>query len=171
MELVALGITNLTDARYFSAMGVDWMGFDLRSDSSIGLSHVQAFSEWIEGPALIADVRGKDVDQIAEILSGFKADGLIVSEEIELPNYGGSVFRIAPDEGNCDRIIASHNESLPESLTGVPVWRHVSGVHDLASLQEGTAGVVIVGGEEEQTGVKDYDEIDQLFEALEAIRD
>ena len=45
-------ITNLTDARYFAAWGVDFLGFDINPESEhfSSPSIVAEISEWVEGP-------------------------------------------------------------------------------------------------------------------------
>jgi len=56
-KVKASHITNLTDARYFSAMGVDWLGFSL---DPVEANHVppkkmQEMTSWLEGPAIVGE--------------------------------------------------------------------------------------------------------------------
>ena len=67
MKIIANRVTNLTDARYFAAMGVDWIGFDMGTDSQLSIEHVIAFSDWVEGPQFYLDVRGRSEEQIADV--------------------------------------------------------------------------------------------------------
>ncbi|MBP7272207.1 MAG: hypothetical protein KA974_00105 [Saprospiraceae bacterium] len=46
-------ITNLTDARYFAAQYVDYIGFDI---SKISITTINAIKEWIAGAAVVAEV-------------------------------------------------------------------------------------------------------------------
>ena len=53
----AAAVANLTDARYFAALGVDYLGFALEP-GAVGFvtdTQVAAFREWIEGPALVGE--------------------------------------------------------------------------------------------------------------------
>ena len=166
MEIAALGITNLTDARYFSAMGVHWMGFDLRPDSPITLAHVQAIAEWVEGPRFMADVRGLSTDEIAEVLAGFDAAGLILEAGMELPYFAGTVFRVAPDDGACEGLIINEIENVSDDSS---LWKMIGQPSEVNDLDDRISGVVISGGDEEQTGVKNYDVIDEIFDALQQL--
>ena len=53
----ASAVANLTDARYFAALGVDYLGFALEPGARgfVGEAEVAAFREWIEGPALVGE--------------------------------------------------------------------------------------------------------------------
>ncbi|MEM1217227.1 MAG: N-(5'-phosphoribosyl)anthranilate isomerase [Bacteroidota bacterium] len=50
-KVKASAITHLTDARYFAAMYVDWLGFHLSpgSDESVNETLVIALKEWVDG--------------------------------------------------------------------------------------------------------------------------
>lgn len=63
-QLLASGITHLTDARYFAAWEVDYLAFPLgeKTDGeAISLDMLNALREWIEGPAIVAELG--DVDE------------------------------------------------------------------------------------------------------------
>lgn len=50
-------ITNLTDARYFAAMGVDWLGFSLdpAATNHVQPKQMQEMTAWLEGPAIVGE--------------------------------------------------------------------------------------------------------------------
>ena len=56
-KLKAGGVSNLTDARYFNAMGTDWIGFnmDVLDDSSISLKEAQAIKGWLFEPNIVIE--------------------------------------------------------------------------------------------------------------------
>ncbi len=56
-KVKAGGVTNLTDARYFNALGVDWIGFnlDVLSDDSISLKDAKAIKEWLFEPKIVVE--------------------------------------------------------------------------------------------------------------------
>lgn len=54
-KVKASDITNLTDARYFAALEVAWLSFNLQAGtpSSIELGDFMAIKEWVEGPTIV----------------------------------------------------------------------------------------------------------------------
>ena len=114
MKTAALGVRNLTDARYFAAMNVDWIGFDMSVDSPLTMEHILAFSEWVEGPRLLLDVRGRTPDEIATFLGDFNAHALLVDNNAELSMYSGLVAKLGGEE--CDIVIST----APPASTAVP---------------------------------------------------
>lgn len=54
-KIIAGGITNLTDARYFAAREVEWLGFDLSagSDNYIDAAQMLAIKEWVDGVKIV----------------------------------------------------------------------------------------------------------------------
>ena len=63
----AAAVANLTDARYFAAYGVDYLGFALEPGSAgyVGEAAVAEMREWIEGPVLVGEFGGVDVGEVA----------------------------------------------------------------------------------------------------------
>ena len=56
-QIKASQITNLTDARYFAAWGVEWLGFGLESgqDYFVTTAQMAAIKEWVEGPKMVGE--------------------------------------------------------------------------------------------------------------------
>ncbi len=56
-SVLAGGITHLTDARYFAAWGVEWLGFPLGRHGTEGITPNQfhALREWLEGPKFVGE--------------------------------------------------------------------------------------------------------------------
>ncbi len=56
-KVKASSITNLTDARYFAAMGVDWLGFNLNSkdEAAVAPELIGQIEEWVEGVQIVAE--------------------------------------------------------------------------------------------------------------------
>ncbi len=57
ISIKANSVTNLTDARYFAARGVDWMGFCLepRHELSITPDTFRQIREWIDGVKIVGE--------------------------------------------------------------------------------------------------------------------
>ncbi len=53
----ASNITNLTDARYFSALEVEWLGYHLEkgAETYIEPQNIIAIKEWVEGPKTVGE--------------------------------------------------------------------------------------------------------------------
>lgn len=56
-QLKAGNISNLTDARYFNAHGVEWIGFnlDVLSENSISLKDAKIIKEWLFEPHVVVE--------------------------------------------------------------------------------------------------------------------
>lgn len=73
-QVKAGSITNLSDARYFSALGVEWIGFalDESSPKTIAPNTVHEMLEWLFGPTNTGEFRQKEmreVNHLAQYLS------------------------------------------------------------------------------------------------------
>lgn len=55
-KVLASGITHLTDARYFAAWEVDYLAFPLGGENGITWEYLNALREWVEGPAIVAEL-------------------------------------------------------------------------------------------------------------------
>lgn len=66
----ANSVSNLTDARYFSAWLIEWLGFDLSTSGlkTLPLLEVKAIKEWIEGPNIIGELPILDVNEAQQII-------------------------------------------------------------------------------------------------------
>ncbi len=64
------GITNLTDARYCSGAGVDYLGFIFcdASPRSIGIDMARDIRSWIHGPACVGVFVDEDADRVNRIV-------------------------------------------------------------------------------------------------------
>jgi phosphoribosylanthranilate isomerase len=82
-------ITNLTDARYFSAWAVDYLGFNLveGTDSFIEPIQLNAIKEWLSGPKIIAELGSMaDKDSINFCLETLKLDGIQIGHFTPIEN-------------------------------------------------------------------------------------
>jgi len=174
-KVIAQNITNLTDARYFAAWGVDYLSFNTIPDSEYQISpeKISEIKEWVEGPHTLIETNALDFDELA--------DGLILSNIYSsLPIVKDTFFRISFDDllkglpGG--KYISKINDDqidtlakIPkDDLLGVDVYFDISDL-DLSKLNKlPNFGIVIQGGEEEKVGVKSFDDLDELYETLMA---
>ena len=85
LQTKAAGIESLTDARYYAAKGVQWMGFPL-DDAAAGFSllRFKAMREWVAGPQVVGEF---NYSQDAEAIYAVAAD--LALDAIQLgPNIG-----------------------------------------------------------------------------------
>ncbi len=182
MKIIANGITNLTDARYFAAMGVDWMGFDMGQDSPLTITQVVAFADWVEGPEFFLDVRNRTVDQIAEMLGNFPAAGLLLDKQVSLPHFAGKrILSLAPDDTPTaaldrmqDTLIVDEEQWRQMGNTGIydnadEIWLKIENVTQYQCLKAELyklSGIVVSGGDEQKVGLKSYNDLDDLLNLI-----
>lgn len=88
----ASSVTHLTDARYFSAWEVDYIGFDF-GPQGISATELAAMVEWIQGPQLIAELDAgwpmrleldaNTTDDLATLtVDGFQVDSIFGPENV-----------------------------------------------------------------------------------------
>lgn len=81
-KVLASGITHLTDARYFAAWEVDFLAFPVGEEVTEGISwdYLNALREWVEGPAIVAEVGPiEDGSAWAELLHQQQIDTALIS--------------------------------------------------------------------------------------------
>ncbi|MEZ4942702.1 MAG: hypothetical protein R3D58_17640 [Saprospiraceae bacterium] len=199
MLIKASTITNLTDARYFAAKGVDFLGFNLEEGTEGYLDPIfmKAIREWVEGPKIVGEFGKTPAATVLEAARFFELDtvqvGLIDNLDLlknlevilSVPATGNpseleSVFqKNAPcvtwflldfsAQKNTAELLKAHKTAWENLFMAYPTLLDVSLSADaLATLldQLQPTGLALRGGEEEQIGVKSFDEIDAIFDAL-----
>jgi len=80
-QIKASQITNLTDARYFAAWGVEWLGFGLEpgQDHVVTPTQMAAIKGWVEGPKMVGEFSGLDVELIRQSVDLLGLDAVEVS--------------------------------------------------------------------------------------------
>ncbi len=76
MQTIANEISNLTDARYFSAMGVEWMQYsmDSASEAAINPTVLNGIKAWVEGPKTIVDLGLESPETIKNLAESLDID-------------------------------------------------------------------------------------------------
>ena len=196
-------VAHLTDARYFAAREVDYLGFNLEEGTEGYLDpiHMKAIREWVQGPKIVGEFYktptrvvceaaaffGFEVVQVSakhhgggladlgdlEIILAFEIgeNGLSFSVEqiknwaplVDLFLFDFSKIRVteAYFQENKDfwTPIFALKPSLLHADLPAPVWPGL-----LAEM--GLAGISLTGGEEEQVGVKSFDDLEDIFDAV-----
>jgi len=172
-KIIAQNITNLTDARYFAAWGVDYLSFNIAPDSPyhIDLDKAKEIIDWVEGPQSLIE------SNAVEFIEGI--DGHILSNIFSsLPLNKEAFFRTPMSEvmrglPAGKYIIQPTEEQLSDlaslessKIMGCDIYIDAQdlGIAQIEELPE--YGLVIQGGAEEKVGVKSFDELDVLYEWL-----
>ena len=81
LHVIASQITNLTDARYFAARGIDYLSFNLDagSESAISPQQLNAIKEWVEGPKVIGAFGLQDIDEIKTAVNYIELEAIQLS--------------------------------------------------------------------------------------------
>ena len=82
-KVKASSVTNLTDARYFAAWEIEWLGFnfDTGSEAYIQPQVMQAIKEWVDGVRIVGEF---SLQPAGEIL---QAADLLELEAVQLPMF------------------------------------------------------------------------------------
>jgi phosphoribosylanthranilate isomerase len=195
MLIKAGRITNLTDARYFAAMEVDFIGFNLEegSESYLEPMYMHAIREWIAGPRIVGEFWNSSPAYIQEAAAFFQLDLVQApaSPEIAalaggldvlawLPATLGAAFLRAQMETwqRQDQmfILDFSGQSLPADTA---LWAALCADYQcLLHLDAppnqwshfldalNPAGFSLAGGEEERVGIKSFDDLDEIFDVL-----
>lgn len=196
-------IAHLTDARYFAAKEVDFLGFNLEegAEGYLDPMFMKAIREWVEGPKIVGEFSRTPAATIVEaarfygldavqapfstyadelgilselpllLLVAVDAEGLSCDPVVLAKTAGGAAYWIFDfsgsgytkkrlyEEKDFWKALFALRPSLLRADWPPGDWPAV--LHDF-----GLAGLSLVGGEEEQVGVKSFDEIEAVFEAL-----
>lgn len=66
-KVKASGVTNLTDARYFAAREVEWLGFPV--GNGISALAAKAIAEWVDGVKVVAELDFPDAGELESVAS------------------------------------------------------------------------------------------------------
>ncbi len=165
-------IQHLTDARYFAAMGVNYMGFDLSGldgdEIELEFTKIAAIRDWVSGPELFISVDRAD-EEILELALKNKLNIIEVSHAS--PLFGHEDFQWFYRNGLSEK---------GENTFGVmdfDTWKESNypevfvrgfGEEELLEIIERKAlGVELEGSPEEKIGVKSYEFYDHVLNELE----
>ena len=200
VKIMAGGVSHLTDARYFAARQIDWIGFnfDPLSGKKVSVDSYLEMMKWIEGPIPVAELGNMSNIDIEKILKETKIDHLQFSHQksedlclfdtkttfLHLPAtvidmaFLTKVINNTRDQTSY-YIIETHRSSAlcdvdmkkieticsmageAKILIDVPYGKN----NILQVLDMGIIGVHL-SGKEEGTGIRNYDDDDELIDAV-----
>jgi phosphoribosylanthranilate isomerase len=186
-------VNNLTDARYFAAMGVDFLGFCCNTGTELYCtpSKIREITEWVEGPLFVLEFDGwQHEDEIKAILDSGLGQALHVGAfSTYTTHFGVPLFKDiildAIEEADLtqvdfpvirsDKPFGCLSEKSLEALLTMSKTKQIfldlpfdtSDIETLSSaLPE--CGLIVRGGTEEKTGIKSFADLDDIFDLLSA---
>ncbi len=178
-------LSNLSDARFCSGMGVELLGFGAIADGPHYMPPA-AFQEirgWLAGPSIVAELYGiSSLAQIPDILQTYAPDYLELSwQEYEKFGKDLSLPCIVDISGAATTASFSKDENIAYVIAGesttcgdivefpFPVLVRTQSMQQLEYKMKAScfAGYVFYGPHQERAGVTSYDELGVLLELLE----
>ncbi len=176
-RIVKVGnITNLSDARYCSGMGVDMLGFQVVEglENHLPAATYQEIKGWIAGPKVVVELYGiKDPTAFQKILEDYQPDLLefgpaelaYLPPDVALP----VIYSGAPDETTRHLRIEFMIHDQVMEQANIPVLINCEDEAQLKTILTDPTieGVVLKGSPEERPGQQNYDHLADILEALE----
>ena len=192
LPLLIRGINNLSDARYCAGMGADKLTFvlDPGLPGALDTKTVKELAGWIAGVELIGEFDQLSAAEINALAAECALDAVLLRQprsadelaEIAPPVYielgAGSVALAPYVPASPIGIVIELPEALSaETLAGLheiarqrPLWLGPgllpARARDLAT-QLPLAGLAFASGDEVKPGLRDFDQLEAVFEALE----
>lgn len=90
------GINNLTDARYFAAKGVDFIGFDVNPESEqfVPLNTIKEIMQWISGVRFVAECGAMDINAIIDTCNYLNIDSVEVHSGYNMDAFHNEPFTL-----------------------------------------------------------------------------
>ncbi len=183
-KIYASQINNLSDARYFAALNVDYLGFPI--DGSISAETIKEIKDWLIGPTYIGELDALqlnptllDIIQQTEITkiktSPFFNGSLppeitVLSTHLDVPLNTSAAEFVLKAGTSFNNIPEEEKKRIKNICSKNKVWLDISfSPTEVHQMIEHLApyGLIIKGGDEERPGFKSFDELDDIFEALE----
>jgi phosphoribosylanthranilate isomerase len=188
--LVKVGqISNLSDARYCAGMSVDMLGFGVVEGTNYFVSPT-LFKElrgWFTGPSIVAEAYGvQSTEDLPAIIQNYMPDFIEVSLDDLLKIHSPSTSfilsttceelttrepEIAPYRSQIAYLILPANTSKALLDDVVQNYRVMLAADESSTaeslLQSKVKGIVLKGNQEEKPGLKNYDQLAAILEALE----
>ncbi len=151
-KVIATEVTNLTDARYFAARGVQYLLFDL---DNISIQKILEIKEWVEGPEILLLFSSNSVDFLDESVIRTAPTAIAAKDGITT----SELAHLAPH--------ISFFDWTPEHIyLGDTEFQKVIHPNELDGL-DSLAGVILSGEIEDQVGIKDFDNMDSILDRIE----
>jgi phosphoribosylanthranilate isomerase len=182
-------VNNLSDARYCAGMGVEWLGFAINDDNILLFEGIQ---NWVEGVKFVAEFKSnKVVSDTPEYFNGIlSGDGNHIPVNSKFDEYFQSIviqnsneLKSFIEKQKSDQMIYILEEGTQSVPLDLEVRSMLKDVCTKAKVILGFGiepehldwilkelkphGIMLKGGEEIRPGLKDFDDLAEILEALE----
>lgn len=163
-KFLIYGVKTLTDARYFTAMGVEYLHFELdpKYPSSISEPNFHEIIEWVEGPKILCSFdHWFDETQINNLLKRPQIAG-VVSSYVDLLTYCQKQKTIEAFHRSTEhRLKLSQYPNTDPNEEPFELSNTVA--EAIAALKNHKKNIALLAGDEVEVGIKDFEAYDTLF--------
>lgn len=178
-------ISNLSDARYCSGMGVEMLGFRVipGADHYLSPNVYQDIRGWLAGPGIVAELYGLTSEaQILDVVQTYAPDYFELSAAeykrfaaaLHLPciiyfSDPGEITSVLGRENFSHALVDEHVSCADLASVTAPVLVRISSLDRMREkLSQGCfRGIVLEGPKEQRPGVTNYEQLGDILEALE----
>lgn len=185
-------VSNLTDARYFTAMGVDYLGFccNVGAELYCAPSKIKEITDWVTGPDFVMEIDGwQTEDEVIDISNTGLGQALhlgafssyqqsfplpifkdFILENLEDARMDDVDFPVIRSDKQFSELTASQISLIQALIEKRKVFLDIPFDHNMVTSLLDTLpvyGLILRGGEEEKTGLKSFEQLDYIFETLE----
>ena len=189
-KVILSSVTNLSDARYASGMGVDYIGFAINpaSDQYVTAEEAKSIKDWLSGVSIIGDIGDALPEDMSDYASTYsqtnnislvdKLDWPILKLEITIENIADLTAILNANTKSVNFFILSVDAEQLSSLqpqlkdicSNYPIY--ISTKYDDQNLsfvlaEINPTGIVLYGSKEIKPGLSSYDGIADILEQLE----
>ena len=189
-KVILSRVTNLSDARYASGMGVDYIGFSINPENTqyVTVEQAKTIGDWLSGVSIIGDVGDSMTADIADYSTssiqtsnasiGNELDEPILAIDVNAANINLAIQSLATHAAKVNFFIlnvetkelSALQSQLVELCSKYPIY--ISADFDGENLafvlgEIKPTGIVLYGSVEEKPGFSSYDGIADILEQLE----
>lgn len=184
-KVKAGNISNLSDARYFAGVGSDWLGFPAHNVNPVMFKEI---TDWVTGPQFVLEAQElKNSDSILDYpVSIIQINALQLNWIDSFPDKIWIVLLPVSEWNELKHSLLNHKESISCLIIELNETLHLTerlheisthftvladfhpeehALEDLISMP--VQGINISGGNELKPGLKDFDSLAAIFDALE----
>lgn len=159
MKIKFNNIRDLADARYAAAVMADYIGFSIGDDNELPTSTIQEIIGWCSGPEIILEVKNAAaIEKVKALLSILPVNGLEVSA------HDHPAMKEAFSDQNLLWIVEAKMHGENEFVKISPNAEAAEKIKETSPW-----GISLDCFESISTGVKDFSEWNDFFEALEIL--
>jgi phosphoribosylanthranilate isomerase len=189
-KVILSSVTNLSDARYASGMGVDFIGFAINPENKrfVTAEEVKTISDWLSGVSLIGEIG----NSLSANLSEYKSFHIQTTNESLISELDDPILVLDINSSNIDSLASSLQNNvkkvsfyilnvstdelielqpqLHELCNKYPIYISTAFDNELLTYvveEIVPTGIVLYGSEEEKPGLSSYDGIADILEQLE----